>query len=205
MAHQLAFATALATVLFVTLLALLGGIATPGYSHVSQFISELGATQAPYEYASRFIGFLPAGIALLAFAWLAHGALPKSRLTTLAFLALAIYALGYIAAAFFPCDPGCRPKNPSASQWVHNAVGGLGYLAAPAFLLVFAIRSRSWPSASALPMVGFVAAAISLLGLLTLSPSSAYVGLSQRAIEASVLGWVAACGWYVQTRLRVVT
>ena len=118
MARQLAFATALATVLFVTLLALLGGIATPGYSHVSQFISELGATQAPYEYASRFIGFLPAGIALLAFAWLAHGALPKSRLTTLAFLALAIYALGYIAAAFFPCDPGCQ-VNPARS----NAIG----------------------------------------------------------------------------------
>ncbi len=182
---------------------LLGGIATPGYSHASQFISELGASQSAFEYTVRFMGFLPAGVALLVFCWSARGALPRSRLTTSAFVALAVYALGYVAASMFPCDLGCRPQNPSTSQVIHNAVGGLGYLVAPIFLLVFAFRSRSWPASASLPTLGFIAAAISLLGLLSLSPSSPYVGVSQRAIEASVLGWVVACGWYVHARSRV--
>lgn len=199
MAPQLAFATAFCAALCVTLLALLGGAATPGYSHVSQFISELGASQSAYEYPVRFMGFLPAGIALLLFCWFAHIALPKSRLTTAALVALAVYAFGYVAAALSPCDLGCRPQHPSASQIIHNVVGGLGYLLAPGFLLALAIRSRSWPTSAMLPIVGFTAAAVSLLGLLSLSPSSPYVGLSQRAIEASVLSWVLACGWYVKS------
>ncbi len=201
MIRSLAFATALASALCVVLLTLLGGIATPGYSHVSQFISELGATQSAHEFPVRFIGFLPAGAALLAFCWFAHRSLPQSRITTAAFLALALYASGYVAAALFPCDIGCRPKHPSNSQVIHNIVGGLGYLVAPAFLLLFAIRSRSWPASAMLPGVGFIAAAVSFLGLLSLSPASPYVGLSQRGIEVSVLSWVVACGWYIRVRL----
>jgi hypothetical protein len=203
MVRQLAFATALASALFVALMTLIGGMATPGYSHASQFISELGATDAAHEYTVRFIGFLPAGIALISFCWLAYRALPRSQVTTMAILALAVYALGYVAAAFFPCDVGCRPKNPSASQSVHNLVGGLGYLLAPGFLFVFALRSRSWPATAALPILGFFAAALALLGLLSLSPASPYVGFSQRVIEASVLGWVIACGWYIRAGSRV--
>ena len=203
MIRQLAFATAIASALSVALMALLGGMATPGYSHVSQYISELGASQSANEYPVRFIGFLPAGISLLGFCWLAHGALPRSRLTTAAIAALAIYALGYVAAAFFPCDLGCRPQSPSTSQVVHNLIGGLGYLVAPAFLLAFAVRSRNWPASAALPALGFIAAVLSLLGLLSISPSSPYVGLSQRAIEVSVLSWVIACGWYIRARALV--
>jgi len=203
MVHQLTFLAALASAICVFCLTLVGGIATPGYSHVSQFISELGASQSAYEYPVRFIGFLPAGVTLLAFCWLAYAALPKSRLTTAAMLGLAIYAIGYVAASLFPCDPGCRPKDPSASQVVHNLVGGAGYLVAPCFLLIFGVRSRSWPKSDFLQAVGFAAAAVALLGLLSLSPSSPYVGLSQRAIEASVLGWVITCGWYVRAQSSV--
>lgn len=202
MGRQLPFVTALAAALCVLLLALLGDIATPGYSHTSQFISELGATRAAFEFPARFMGFLPAGITLLAFCWFSHAALPKSRLTTAALIALAIYAAGYVAAAVFPCDLGCRPQTPSTSQVLHNVIGGLGYLLAPGFLLLFAFRSRSWPAAAALSLQGFVAAAVSLLGLLSLSPSSPFVGLSQRAIEVSVLGWAIACGWYIRRQAR---
>ena len=203
MRRNLTFPAALVSALCVLLLALIAGFLTPGYSHVSQFISELGASQSPYEYPVRFLGFLPAGIALLVFCWLAHGALPKSRLTTAAILAMSIYAAGYVVASLFPCDLGCRPAHPSTSQAIHNLIGGVGYLLTPGILLVFAIRSRSWPESAPLSVVGFIAAAVSLLGLPSLSPSSAYVGLSQRVIEASVLGWVITCGWYIRSHSGV--
>lgn len=198
MTRQLVFPTALASALIIILMSLLGGIATPGYDHTAQFISELGASQAAHEYPVRFLGFLPAGVTLLAFCWFAQRSLPRAPLTDLAFIALAIYAAGYCAAAVFPCDPGCRPSSPSFAQVVHNAVGGIGYLVAPAFLSIFAFQSRSWQAAAPLATIGFMAAVVALGGLLTLSHSSPYVGISQRAIEAAVLGWVVACGWYVR-------
>ena len=203
MIRHLAFATALVAASSVLLMSLLGGMATPGYSHVSQFISELGASEAAYEFPIRFLGFLPAGVTLLAFCWFAWQALPKSTLTSVAFIALAIYAIGYCLATAFPCDPGCRPQSPSRSQVIHDFVGGIGYVLAPAFLGIFAFRSRTWPVAASLPIIGFIAAAVALAGVLTLSPSSPYVGISQRAIEASVLGWVVACGWHVRVGFRV--
>jgi hypothetical protein len=196
-----AFLVALACALCVSLMTILGGLATPGYSHAAQFISELGATGSITEHAVRFLGFLPAGVSLLGFCWFAYRALPKSGLTTAALGGLAVYALGYVAAAFFPCDLGCRPKNPSVSQVVHNLVGGIGYLLAPGFLLALAVRSRSWPGAAHMPLVGFVAAAVSLVGLMSLSPSP-YMGVSQRAIEVSVLAWALACGWTIHVRER---
>ena len=205
MGQYLAFATAVAAATSVLLMSLLGGLLTPGYSHVAQFISELGASQAAYEIPVRFFGFLPAGVALLTFCWFARRALPKSVATDVAFIALAVYAAGYCVATVFPCDPGCRSVSPSRSQVIHNAVGGIGYLAAPAFLGIFAHRSRSWPAATSLSVLGFGAAAVALAGVLTLSLASPYVGISQRAIEVSVLGWVVACGWYVRARSRAAT
>lgn len=196
--------TSIATLGTVVLMAVVAGAATPNYSHLAQFISELGAQGAPTEWAVRLGGFLPAGSLLLAFCWLAYRALPRSRSSTLALCGLAIYAAGYLVASAFPCDLGCRPRQPSTSQVIHNAVGTLGYLIAPAFLLTMARAARTWPDAKYLAIAGYIASGIALLGLVTLSPQSATVGLSQRLLEASVLGWAAMCGVYIAKRATSV-
>ena len=110
---------------------------------------------------------------------------------------LALYAAGYLAAAAFPCDLGCRPAAPSVSQFIHNAVGSIGYLLAPAFLFTLAREARAWPGAAGLVVSGYAAAVLALVGLLTLSHTSPLLGLSQRLLEASVLGWSALCGRYI--------
>lgn len=181
----------------MVLTVVMAGALTPGYSHVSQYISELGARGAPQEWSVRLAGFLPAGILLLAFCWYAYAALPRSTGATLALVGLALYAAGYVIAAAYPCDPGCRPDKPTTSQLIHNAGGLLGYLLAPAFLLTFARAARTWPGASHLAIAGYAAAGLALVGLLTLSPTSSTAGLSQRLLELAVLGWVAYCGRYL--------
>lgn len=181
----------------VVLMTVMAGALTPGYSHVSQYISELGARGAPWEMAVRFAGFLPAGMLLLGFCVLAHRALPRSRDVTWGLAGLAVYAAGYLVAAVFPCDPGCRPAEPSLAQAIHNAVGLFGYLLAPLVLWRLARAARSWPAAGRLVLAGHLAAGCALVALLTLSPSSATVGLSQRLMEAAVLAWVLLCGLYV--------
>ena len=76
----------------------------------------------------------------------------------------------------------------------------MGYLLAPLFLFMLAREARSWPSAGGLAVAGYVAAALALLGVLTLEPSWPMVGLSQRLLEASVLVWGALCGSYLARR-----
>ena len=184
----------------IVLLALLAGAATPGYSHLSQFISELGARGALHEYKVRFGGFLPGGVFLLAYCYAAWRVLPRSGGATLAIVGIALYALGYVAAAAMPCAPGCRPEEPSLSQFIHNAVGLAGYLAAPGFLFLLGHHARAWPGARMLVVLGYAGAAVALAGVLSLSPESPYAGLSQRAIEAAVLAWVLASGIYMRSR-----
>ena len=129
-----------------------------------------------------------------------HAALPRSRATALGLLGVAIYAAGYLAAAAFPCDLGCRPEEPSISQILHNLGGLAGYLLAPAFLFPLARAARAWPGAKSLVAVGYLASALALVGLLTLSPSSPAAGLGQRLLELAVLGWVALCGLHLAKR-----
>ena len=202
MTRFLAITSSIVSALAIAVLAIVGAIKTPGYSHLSQYLSELGATGAPQEIPVRFAGFLPAGIALLLFSLVAYFSLPRSRTTTLSLLGLALYALGYVAAAIFPCDPGCRPAVPSMSQAIHNAVGLLGYVVAPLFLFLLARSARTWPGAAWVSRIGFIASAVALLGLLTLSPGSPLVGVSQRAIEAAVLTWSVVCGLYIASQSR---
>ncbi len=188
--------TSIGSMVVVVLMVLFGGALTPGYSHTSQFISELGASGAPLELGIRFGGFLPAGVLLLVFCAVAFVWFPRSLPFSLGILGLAIYAVGYLVASFFPCDPGCRPADPSTSQLIHNVGGLAGYILAPGFLFALAFAARKWPGASRLVMAGYIAAGISLTGFLTLAPSSEVVGLSQRALEISVLGWVVMLALY---------
>jgi len=200
-AAKLSAVTALACFVVMALTVVVAGALTPGYSHVSQYISELGARGAPQEWGVRLAGFLPAGILLLAFCSFAYAALPRSSGTTLALVGLALYAAGYLVAAAYPCDLGCRPDKPTASQLIHNAGGLLGYLLAPAFLLTLARAARTWPGAGHLAVAGYAAAGLALVGLLTLSPTSSTAGLSPRLLEFAVLGWAVYCGRYLSRQV----
>ncbi len=200
MLNKLVLASACLGALAVVLLTVIGGAAFPNYSHVSQFISELGARGAPHATLVAYAGFLPAGILVCAFAALAWKALPRSTPTTLGMLGIALFGLGYLVAVYFPCDAGCRPAEPSGAQLVHNALGLAGYLAAPPSLALLGWQARRWPGAKGLSMLGFAGAVLALIALSLLSPEFAYVGVAQRVLEASVLSWIVACGFYVNRR-----
>jgi Protein of unknown function (DUF998) len=185
----------------VVLFTIFGALGFPGYSHTAQFMSELGARGAPQEMLIRFAGFLPAGVFMILSVIGASMSLPRSALTTIGLVGLAMYAMGYIVAVFFPCDPGCRLAQPSASQEIHNFFGLIGYVLAPLSLVALGFSARTWPGGRHLSWSGYIAAAAALVGMMTLSPKSPYVGLSQRLIEGAVLIWVLMCGWYVKSHL----
>jgi len=181
----------------VVLLTVIGGANFPNYSHASQFISELGASGAPNARLINLAGFLPAGIFIIAFAFLARRSLPRSGATTFGLIGLALFALGYLVAAFFPCEADCRPTEPTLSQAIHNLFGLAGYLIAPLSLFALGWQARRWARATHLSVLGFIASGFALLGLLFLSPEFRYVGVAQRILEGSVLTWIMACALYL--------
>ncbi|MBL8530757.1 MAG: DUF998 domain-containing protein [Hyphomonadaceae bacterium] len=179
-----------------------GGLVFPGYDHLGQYISELGATGAPNAALVNFAGFLPLGILFCTFAIAAYIAAPHSRLAMLGFVGLFFFAVGYVGAAFYPCDYGCRPAEPSESQNMHLLLGLAGYLLAPITLLCLGLAARSWPGGGRLALWALVAAPVAAAGLLTMDPASPYVGVSQRVLEVSVVSWCVACGLYLGRQPR---
>lgn len=204
MLNKLVFACACLGALAIVLLTLIGGAMFPGYSHAAQFISELGANGAPHATIVNFAGFLPAGILVCVFAMLACKALPRSVGTTIGLVGIWLFGFGYIVATFYPCEAGCRPTQASANQLVHNVLGLAGYVSAPLALALLGWQARQWAGASLLSMLGFIGAVFALIGLMLLSPEFAYVGIAQRVLEASVLSWVVACGFYVNRGASLV-
>lgn len=170
----------------------IGGMAYPGYDHTSQFISELGAVDSPFGLMFSRFGFLPAGLLLCAFAFLAWRASPKSTLATIGFIGVALFYFGYVGAGFFQCDAGCRPDTPSFSQTMHNLLGLLGYFLAPLTLAFLGLAARKWPNARLLSLWGYIGATLSALALAMFSPSFPFVGAVQRVLEGAMLVWVLA-------------
>ena len=105
-------------VLFVAT-TVVGAMLFPGYSHVSQLISESYAIDTAYSLQLRLLGFMPAGICIAVFAFTAIKVLPKNALTKTAFLGIGIfYGLATVVVSIFPCDKGCNKE--LITQAFHN-------------------------------------------------------------------------------------
>lgn len=172
------------------------GAATPGYSAAGDFISELGALDAPYGLVMNALGIGVIGVMmLLASIALFHCLAPFAGGRASALL-LALSGLAFVLVAVSPCDPGCAVSAPLSSRMVVHLFSGFiamgAEVAAPlAFgLLHLRQRPRSVVGglALALGLIG-VAAYLLLLGRAT---SLTHPGSVQRIVQAAGDGWLLA-------------
>lgn len=175
-----------------------------GYSHVSNYISETYAVGTPHGKLLRFLGYIPAGLLLAAFARGARSLVPPSMGARAGFLCLGLfYGLGTVVCSLFPCDPGCgrlSSGNTSASQLIHNLAGLLTYLTVPLALIVLGLAARKWPGGKNVAAAGLVCGAVAVAGatLFLGNPASPVAGLVQRVTESAVLGWIVICARYLK-------
>ena len=191
-----AILTGFAGALVALVLPFIGDMTTPNYDPLRQFISELGASGAANAQWINFFGFLPAGFLLAVFSILSWMTVPRKKSTTVGFMGIALYSIGYIAAAFFPCVAGCDVDSEDLTQLLHNMLGIAGYLTAPGALVCLAIGTRAWPGAPFLTSLGWMCAGVAALGLIGLITDLPYRGLWQRILEASVLIWILVASVY---------
>lgn len=177
-----------------TVLVLVGtcafALARPEYSHIRHTISELGESGSPLSSLVSFGLFLPTGVLEWVAIVLAYPIYARDRVTFFGICAFASLGLGYVMAAFFPCDPG-SPLMGSWQQQVHNVFGLVEYLGTGAGLM--ALGWSHTKGKSSLTGVALIFSGVAvLIGLVLLSaPSwSSVRGLVQRVTEMIMFGWL---------------
>ena len=167
----------------------------PDYSHIAQFISELGATGSPYGAYVNYLGFIPTELFILGFVFISYSVLPRTKSNTIGLIFIGIYGITLGIAAFFPCDFECKPDVPTISHNIHMASAFPGYLCGIIAIFCISSGSMSWSKSKAFKFTGYVAAILALFAFLNLDPSSKIVGLNQRILELIMYSWLIFLGY----------
>lgn len=181
----------LGVALFV-ITAVTGALLIPGYSQLSQYLSESYAIDTKYGIYLRLLGYIPSGLLILLFCFLAIKHLPKSRAASIALKGIGLfYGGGTLLTGIFPCDAGCNKEmiDPSIAQLIHNLSGLVTYLTVPFLVLLLGISAFKWKEpkgvGSIITLCGLLAIVFSFLFFTQLD--SAIGGLYQRILEGSIL------------------
>lgn len=176
------------------------GLKHHNYQHMSQFISELGATGEANGQVVNLFGFMPTSFFLSAFVCLAIFLSSRQIKEVLGLLAIGVYAITLGVAAVFPCDPGCGSDNPSASQVIHNLSAIVGYLCGivGVFLLASDVTQKG---RRMLGKIGMVLGGVAVVMFFLLNPEFAFFGLAQRVFELSMYTWIILYSFHLRTVL----
>ncbi|MCO1332780.1 DUF998 domain-containing protein [Microbulbifer sp. OS29] len=99
------------------------GFKYTGYSHSTQFCSELGASGSPTEKLSPIINNYPLGVFFCVFGlYIIQVADTAIALKIIGFLII-VHGIGTWIAGYFPMDADPYTKNPSFSCKVHSWAG----------------------------------------------------------------------------------
>lgn len=174
----------------------LGGAMQPGYSHVADYISELGAVGAPHGQAISVAGFLPIGLLVMACLVSMAPHVHVRGVARIGYWLLLANGVSYVGAAFVPCDMGC-PASGSDQQALHNLLGLIGYGGSGVGLLLYARGrtdgSSSRATLSTLRVLGVVVLAC-LFGL-GIPDAEPVRGLIQRIAECCLSAALLLIAW----------
>jgi hypothetical membrane protein len=184
------------SIVFVVVVMLAAAL-RPGYSHVTNFISELGATGTTNAALMNYAGFVPAGLMLAAFGVALARALPRHRLTIVAAALIALFGAGVAASGFISCDAGCPQTQGSIENLVHNRIAPIAFLClilGAAILGIHFRRLAAWRARSVYSLLTS-ALAICFLGALASSlDTRELTGLWQRLLLSVEFLWCAVIG-----------
>ena len=197
--NRIALARVLA-VLTIAAGALFHGVAAglkPGYSAVSQYISELNASGTPWAQEIGWLGFVPLGLLLALFLIAVRPLIRARGAAAMGFALLFSQPLALVSVAFLPCDAGC-PLEGSLNQQLHNLVAVVTYVAAGIGMLMLSTGEPAGTGNRLLKLAGLVWL---LAFFAMLQPEIAAVrGLVQRAVDALFALVIVLLAWPMAER-----
>ncbi|WP_423395247.1 DUF998 domain-containing protein [Burkholderia sp. LMG 21824] len=165
----------------------------PGYSHIRQAMSELGAVGAPTHQWSPFINNFPLAFWFVAFGCAVWQTFPESRLARTSAVLLVVHGLANVVTGTWSCDVGCRLDAASSSQRIHNLAGlvmALSLLGANVLWTVLGKRVLGLGWLSALSAVTTLVCLATLPLMVQAAGTGGPFGLYQRINYGVSIAWV---------------
>lgn len=186
--RTLALACAVLSLLIFAGATLAGSLAYPGYDHLRQFISELGATGA-LTGPSVSLAFIVSGALLTVFWLICAIQFPRTPLFLIGFGLSALNGLGLMFGGVFPCDFECEMDDASLSGVLHEIVGGIGYLAAVVGIFLIGLAARKQPTLGGLFPLSLICGVPALCVVWFVQPEFHWLGIAQRILETVFAVW----------------
>ncbi len=184
----LAICGIIAPIIF-TIILMIASLLRPDYSHLINFVSELGAVGAPYAIIQR-INFVLTGILIVAFTFGLHRGIGDGKGSIIGPLLVAIFGLSSVMSGIFSTDtiqPG------SFSDIMHSMSSAIGSVAAIIAFFIISGRLEKdilWrPYQSFSIVIAIVAIIVSVVGTGILGAVGT-PGLGQRLFLAVLFLWI---------------
>ncbi len=172
---------------------ILCGCLRPGYSHFTQYISELGERGSSTELLMRYAGFVLTGAMHVLFAAPLWTAFRPGKIASAPALLLALNGLGRVAAGLFPCEVGCAGPRVLLSQQLHTLAAGVGFFALIGAAVTAGMILRRQEGRGKLSAYSLASGLLGLVFLLLMTSSDesrAGTGLYERLSSGILSLWV---------------
>lgn len=191
----------LAPVVYV-LTVFIGGVVTPGYSHISQYVSELIQTGAPQKgildplFALYNILVIFFGVGLFQYVREMHNERRKLA-GTLGALTLVIEGLAGFLTLFFPQDP--IGSQVTTTGTMHIILASISSLTTMLSMLLLGLWLRTIPALRGIGLYSFVFLTVVFVSggfaARTIANPSPFNGLIERVTIGGFLLWLLVIGW----------
>ncbi len=176
--------------LWYTIIVFVLGLLQPDYNHITQSMSELGATNAPHAFFMNTLGLPVLGLSMIAFAYGLHQGISDARGSKIGPTLISVSGTALVMTGIFRCDPGCIDTSIiGVTHSIFATIAALSMILAPLTLSPRLKRDTRWKSYLDYTLAtAFLSAAISLTYGLNLFES--WKGTLQRISMAVPLIWI---------------
>ncbi|WP_458132014.1 DUF998 domain-containing protein [Pseudomonas sp. R3-41] len=169
--------------------------AYPGYSHLDQAMSQLGAVGSPTHGFSAWVNNFPLGVMFVLFAVGVARRFKASRMALLSAALIFVHGLASFVAGYFSCDQGCAPVQPSVSQQNHNLAGLVMFISLTLAGALWAFLGKSQLLSSRFAMFSAICVILAIVTVMLMATALAdghLFGLYQRLNYGVSVVWVAS-------------
>jgi hypothetical membrane protein len=166
---------------------------TPGYSHIANTVSQLGAWQRPHPWIMNS-GFILFGILIIGLSFGLYRQTQRRYLSPLLLTGLSVFGLGIILAGIFHDGPKGQDNLESNLHSLFALIAFFGLVAGMIFFALAVRRSSDWHGYMRASII-VVVVDLTFSTLFMLEALSPIEGLLQRLFYAPALGWLFAVSW----------
>lgn len=183
------------SILYVIGFYFIGSAIKPGYSQLSNFVSEYNATGTPWAGTLTYAGYLATAVLLSAFLVSAAPLAQVSGMSRWGFWLLWSVPASYFLAVIAPCDAGC-PIEGSTSQLMHNFLAIVTYFGMGASIALVSLASKFRAFKLRRTFILLVGIAFPVVFVAMVQPEFApWRGLLQRSLDIALAASLILIAW----------